>query len=45
MGLPYSCAIDIWSVGCVALELYLGLPVFPGVSEYNQISRIIDLLG
>jgi len=41
----YSAAIDMWSVGCIAAELFLGLPLFPGSSEYNQLSRIIELVG
>jgi serine/threonine protein kinase len=45
LGLPYSTAIDMWSLGCIAVELFLGLPLFPGTSEYNQLSRIIDTLG
>ncbi|KAJ2787859.1 dual specificity protein kinase yak1 [Coemansia interrupta] len=45
MGLRYSSRIDMWSLGCIVAELYLGLPLFPGASEYNQLSRIIDLLG
>ncbi|KAG0264500.1 dual specificity protein kinase yak1 [Mortierella polycephala] len=45
VGLPYSLAIDIWSVGCIAAELFLGLPLFPGSSEYNQLSRIVEMLG
>ncbi|KAJ2708426.1 dual specificity protein kinase yak1, partial [Coemansia spiralis] len=45
LGLPYSSRIDMWSLGCIVAELYLGLPLFPGSSEYNQLSRIVDLLG
>lgn len=45
LGLPYSSSIDMWSVGCIAAELFLGLPLFPGSSEYNQISRIVETLG
>ena len=41
----YSTAIDMWSLGCIAVELFLGLPLFPGTSEYNQISRIVEMLG
>lgn len=41
----YTCSIDMWSLGCIAAELFLGLPLFPGSSEYNQISRIVELLG
>ncbi|SAL95100.1 hypothetical protein [Absidia glauca] len=45
VGLPYTSAIDMWSLGCIAAELFLGLPLFPGSSEYNQVSRIVDMLG
>ncbi|KAJ6786564.1 hypothetical protein PWT90_07322 [Aphanocladium album] len=45
LGLPYSSAIDIWSLGCILVELFLGLPLFPGSSEYNQVSRIVEMLG
>ncbi|KAJ3026858.1 UNVERIFIED_CONTAM: dual specificity protein kinase yak1 [Siphonaria sp. JEL0065] len=45
VGLPYTSSIDMWSLGCIAAELYLGLPLFPGTSEYNQVSRIVDVLG
>jgi dual specificity protein kinase YAK1 len=41
----YTAAIDVWSLGCIAVELFLGLPLFPGTSEYNQLTRIIDMLG
>lgn len=27
------------------MELFLGLPLFPGSSEYNQVSRITEMLG
>ncbi|KAG1225672.1 hypothetical protein G6F35_003290 [Rhizopus arrhizus] len=45
LGLPYTSAIDMWSLGCIAAELFLGLPLFPGNSEYNQLSRIVEMLG
>ncbi|KAK9368968.1 kinase-like domain-containing protein [Lipomyces kononenkoae] len=45
LGLPYSSSIDMWSLGCIVAELFLGLPLFPGSSEYNQISRIVEMLG
>jgi hypothetical protein len=35
----------MWSLGCIAVELFLGLPLFPGTSEYNQITRIVEMLG
>ncbi|AMD22492.1 HHL278Cp [Eremothecium sinecaudum] len=45
MGIPYSTSIDMWSFGCIVAELFLGIPVFPGSSEFNQITRIVDMLG
>lgn len=45
LGIPYNAAIDMWSLGCIAVELFLGLPLFPGTSEYNQITRIVEMLG
>jgi len=35
----------MWSLGCIVVELFLGLPLFPGSSEYNQVSRIHEMLG
>ena len=40
LGLPYSYAIDCWSAGCICAELILGIPLFPGNSEYNQLFKI-----
>eukprot|EP00792_Barthelona_sp_PAP020_P007542 TRINITY_DN3149_c6_g1_i1.p1 TRINITY_DN3149_c6_g1~~TRINITY_DN3149_c6_g1_i1.p1 ORF type:complete len:759 (+),score=219.50 TRINITY_DN3149_c6_g1_i1:172-2448(+) len=45
VGLPYTNSIDMWSLGCIVAELYIGLPLFPGVSEYNQICRVIEMCG
>eukprot|EP01103_Thecamoeba_quadrilineata_P007395 TRINITY_DN1727_c0_g1_i1.p1 TRINITY_DN1727_c0_g1~~TRINITY_DN1727_c0_g1_i1.p1 ORF type:complete len:423 (+),score=32.48 TRINITY_DN1727_c0_g1_i1:57-1325(+) len=45
VGYPYTGAIDVWSLGCISAELYLGLPLFPGNSEYNQLSRILEMRG
>ena len=45
MGLPYDLAIDMWSLGVVAAELFLGLPLFPGESEFNQLARVVEMLG
>ena len=43
--LPFTPAIDMWSLGCIIVELYVGLPVFPGHSEYDQLGKILELLG
>ena len=45
VGLPYDSAIDIWSLGCVAAELFLGLPILPGVHEHDQLGRILEMVG
>jgi dual specificity protein kinase YAK1 len=45
LGLPYDGAIDMWSLGCICAEMFLGLPIFPGVSEHNQLMRIVEMLG
>lgn len=37
LGLPFCEAIDMWSLGCVVAELFLGWPLYPGSSEYDQI--------
>jgi homeodomain interacting protein kinase len=40
LGLPFNEAIDMWSLGCVIAELFLGWPLYPGSSEYDQIRYI-----
>eukprot|EP00546_Thalassionema_frauenfeldii_P002043 CAMPEP_0178935636 /NCGR_PEP_ID=MMETSP0786-20121207/24666_1 /TAXON_ID=186022 /ORGANISM="Thalassionema frauenfeldii, Strain CCMP 1798" /LENGTH=1139 /DNA_ID=CAMNT_0020613827 /DNA_START=287 /DNA_END=3703 /DNA_ORIENTATION=- len=45
VGLGYDSAIDMWSLGCVAAELFLGLPILPGTQEHDQIGRIVEMMG
>ena len=45
VGLDYDSAIDMWSLGCVAAELFLGLPILPGVHEHDQLARISEMIG
>jgi len=33
LGIPYTSAIDMWSFGCIMIELFVGFPIFPGESE------------
>ena len=35
----------MWSLGCVLAELFLGWPLFPSISEYDQISFINQTIG
>ena len=41
LGVPYTTAIDMWSVGCIAYELYTGYPLFAGEDEQHQLSLIM----
>ncbi|OMJ90504.1 hypothetical protein SteCoe_7091 [Stentor coeruleus] len=45
LGIPYTPAIDMWSLGCIIVELYTGYPLFIGNSEHDQLLFIIELLG
>ena len=45
LGLPYDTAIDMWSLGCVAAELFVGLPILPGVHEHDQLVRISEMIA
>lgn len=40
LGISYSSAIDMWSFGCLAYELFSGRPLFPGKSNKDQILKI-----
>lgn len=35
----------MWSFGCIVAELFLGLPLFPGASEFDLLRRMIEILG
>lgn len=45
LGLPFGPAADVWSLGCLAAELRLGIPALPGASEYDQLRRITRAVG
>ena len=45
LGLPYDQKIDIWSVGCIAAELYLDFAIFACDSEIDSIHSMVGLLG
>jgi serine/threonine protein kinase len=41
----YDQSVDMFALGCIMAELYLGRPLFPGVSEADQLTRIVTILG
>eukprot|EP01063_Lacrimia_lanifica_P009801 TRINITY_DN16673_c0_g2_i1.p1 TRINITY_DN16673_c0_g2~~TRINITY_DN16673_c0_g2_i1.p1 ORF type:complete len:385 (+),score=95.77 TRINITY_DN16673_c0_g2_i1:758-1912(+) len=41
----YGGAVDIWSVGCVIGELFLGTPLLPGATEVEQLGLAFACLG
>jgi serine/threonine protein kinase len=45
LGLPYEPSIDMWSFGCILVEMHTGLPLFDGKNELDQIHKIIQVLG
>ena len=45
LGIPYTQAIDMWSFGCILVELVTGYPLFPGDSETEQLAMIMEYKG
>lgn len=41
LSLPFTAQADAWSLACVAAELFIGLPLLPGNSEYDLMRRIV----
>ncbi|CAG0913497.1 unnamed protein product [Notodromas monacha] len=45
LGLPYDLAIDMWSLGCILVEMHTGEPLFSGANEVDQMNKIVEVLG
>jgi serine/threonine protein kinase len=45
LGLSYDQKIDVWSLGCVLVEMHTGEPLFGGSDQCDQMCRIVDILG
>jgi len=45
LGLQYSVAIDMWSLGCILVEMHTGEPLFSGSDQFDQMQKIVKILG
>ena len=45
LGIPYDLAIDMWSLGCILVEMHTGEPLFSGANEVDQMNKIVEVLG
>ncbi|CAA3020662.1 mitogen-activated kinase homolog MMK1 [Olea europaea subsp. europaea] len=41
----YTTAIDVWSVGCIFMELMDRKPLFPGRDHVHQLRLLMELIG
>lgn len=39
----YSFAVDMWALGCIIAEMFIGKPLLPGSSTMNQLEKIIEV--
>ena len=35
LGIPYNLAIDMWSLGCILVEMHTGEPLFSGKDQVH----------
>ncbi|KAE9414164.1 hypothetical protein Angca_005269 [Angiostrongylus cantonensis] len=45
LGIAYDTKIDMWSLGCILVEMHTGEPLFAGSSEVDQMMKIVEVLG
>ncbi|KAK0397437.1 hypothetical protein QR680_002128 [Steinernema hermaphroditum] len=45
LGISYDTQIDMWSLGCILVEMHTGEPLFAGSSEFDQMMKIVEVLG
>ena len=44
LGIPYDLAIDMWSLGCILVEMHTGEPLFAGKNEVSWYYAILTLI-
>nr|CCA16116.1 dual specificity tyrosinephosphorylationregulated kinase putative [Albugo laibachii Nc14] len=45
LGMKYTFAVDMWSLGCILVEMHTAKPLFEGVDQHDQLRRITQVLG
>ncbi|XP_030201474.1 homeodomain-interacting protein kinase 2 isoform X2 [Gadus morhua] len=45
LGLPYTGDVDVWALGCVAVEMFTGFPIYPGFTEHQMLEYITETQG
>lgn len=45
LGVPYSNAADMWSVGCIVAEMITGRPLFPALDENELMECFVMMFG
>ena len=42
---PYTYTSDVWALGCILYELFVGFPLFAGEDEKEQMQCIMEVKG
>ncbi len=45
LGLPATPQVDMWSLGCLLVEMFAGVAPFPGHDSFDQMMLIADAIG
>lgn len=41
----YDISVDVFALGCLMVELYIGFEPFPGINTVDQLNKIFAILG